>query len=94
MKKFLFLVLIAIICCSSIEEFKPEDFEVLLKGISWEDIKNNVEKVIQWLKDQRLWEPLKKLLLKYGEISAMNLCLKALEEPTCKSIITIIKGYL
>ena len=94
MRKFLCFVLIAMTFCSSIEEFKPEDFEILLKGISWEDVKNNFEKAIQWLKDQRLWEPIKKLLLKYGEEAAMKLCLKALQESTCKSIITVVKGYL
>ena len=94
MKKLLFLVLLTITFCSSIDEFKAEDLEILLKAISWDDVKNNVEKAIQWLKDHRLWEPLKKLLLEVGVSAAMKLCQKRLSESNCKSIINLIKGYL
>ena len=94
MKKLLFLVLIVFAFCSSIEEFKNNDLEILLKGISWDDVKNNVEKAIQWLKDNHLWEPLRKLLLEFGEYAATELCLKGFPESTCKSIINLIKGYL
>ena len=94
MKKFLFLVLIAIAFCSSIEEFKNENLEILLKAISWDDVKNNIENAIQWLKDNHLWEPIRKLILEFGEYAAMTLCLKGFSESTCKSIINLIKGYL
>ena len=94
MKKLLFLVLLAIAFCSTVEEFKNEDLEILLNAISWDDVKNNVEGAVQWLKDRGLWEPLKRLLIQVGEYAAMQLCLKAFSQGTCQSIINFVKQFI
>ena len=94
MKKILFLVLLTIAFCSAVEEFKKEDLEILLNAITWDDVKNNVEEAVEWLKSNGLWEPLKRLLMQISEYAAMQLCQKAFSQDTCQNIISFVKQYI
>ena len=93
MKKLLFLVLIAIAFCTTIEEERPieDELDILLNLPTWEEVKNFFKKAIKWLKDNELWDPLVKLVKKGLKEAAMNLCMKTIkDENDCKSIVDFV----
>ena len=71
MKKFLAILLIAIVACSTIQVVDEEEAELqkLPKWIKkgWAKIKSAFKKVVTFLKDNKLWEPLVKLFSRYGK---------------------------
>ena len=93
MKKLLFLVLIAIVFCTTTEEERPieDELDMLIKLPTWEEVKNFFKKAVQWLKDNELWDPLVKLVKKGLKEAAMNLCMKTIkDENDCKSIVDFV----
>ena len=102
MKKILFVVLIAIIACST--DFAPEVFDdVDLQKFDpkvivdvWKKVKDFVDKAIKFLKENNLYEPLVALVKKYGTKYAYDICVKQhkIEESTCKSIVDFLFGLI
>ena len=93
MKKLLFLVLIAIVFCTTTEEERPieNELDILLNLPTWEEVKNFFNKAVQWLKDNQLYDPLVDLLKKKLKEAAMNLCMKTIkDENDCNSIIDFV----
>ena len=93
MKKLLFLVLIAIVFCTTTEEERPieDELDMLIRLPTWEEVKNFFKRAIQWLKDNELWDPLVKLVKKGLKEAAMNLCMKTIkDENDCKSIVDFV----
>ena len=102
MKKILFVLLIAIIACST--DFAPEDFEdfelekfdpKVIVDI-WKKVKGVIDKAVKFLKENDLYEPLINAVKKYGSIYANQLCVNKLkiEEDTCKSIVDFLFGLI
>ena len=90
MKKFLFIVLIAIVVSSNLDVYD----ELILNGLpdwlvnGWNKIKEYFKKAKQWLVENGFWEPLKKTVEKYGRQAGMKACIKILEkEEPCKTIV-------
>ena len=102
MKKFLFVLLIAIIACST--DFAVEDYDdVDLQKFDpkvivdiWKRVKDVVDKAIKFLKENNLYEPLVDLIKKYGTKYAYQICVNQhkIEETTCKSIVDFLFGLL
>ena len=78
MKKFLAILLIAVIACEAYEE------------ITLESIWNNVQDAIQWLKDHGYWNKLVQLAKTVGKYIAGNLCKKYLDAGICNQILNMI----
>ena len=78
MKKFLAILLIAAIACEAYEE------------ITLEDIWNNVQDAINWLRDHGYLDKIKELAYTVGKYLAKNLCKKYLDENICDQVIDII----
>ena len=94
MKKFLFVLLVAIIASAAVED-------VTLEGW-WDDVveafKKIIEKVkgvIQWLKDNGYWDKLIELLKKYGKPKAIEFCVSLIhKEELCTDIVTILLSFI
>ena len=90
MKKFLFVLLIAVIASAAVEDSSLDTW--------WDDVveafKKVIEKiktVIQWLKDNGFWEPLMRVLEKYGKPKAVEFCVKLIhKEDICTDIVNIL----
>ena len=92
MKKFLALLLIAIVACSTvsvIEEEEEFDFEKLPDWVKkgWSTLLSTFKKVVQYLKDNGLWEPLVNLLKDSGKVAAKELCLKVYDQEFCDELL-------
>jgi hypothetical protein len=99
MKKILFVLLIAIIACSTVEEFDDVELQKFdPKAIAdiWKKVKDVIDKAIKFLKENNLYDPLVALIKKYGTKYAYDLCVKQhkIEEATCKSIVDFLFGFL
>ena len=102
MKKILFLVLIAIIACSQVEQYEPydiEDFDLILEGINirslWNKFKNNASQAKQFLKSIGLYDPLINLLKKYASGYAVNYCTsKGIPNDICQSIVNFLLSFI
>ena len=94
MKKFLFVLLFAVIATSAVEDYN-------LEGV-WDDIiaaiKKIIEKIkaiIQWLKDNGHWDALIELLKKYGKPKAVEFCVKLIhKEELCNDIVTYLLSFI
>ena len=94
MKKFLFMLLVAVIASAAVED-------VTLEGW-WDDVveafKKIIEKVkgvIQWLKDNGYWDTLIELLKKYGKPKAIEFCVSLIhKEDICTDIVTILLSFI
>ena len=91
MKKFLAILLIAIVACStaSVIEEKEIDLEKLpdwvVKG--WSKILETFKKVVEFLKENGLWDQIVSLLKDAGKVAAKKLCLKVYDEEFCDELI-------
>ena len=99
MKKILFVLLIAIIACSTVEEYDDVELQKFdPKAIAdiWKKVKDVIDKAIKFLKENNLYDPLVALIKKYGTKYAYDLCVKQhkIEEATCKSIVDFLFGFL
>ena len=99
MKKILFVLLIAIIACSTVEEYDDVELQKFdPKAIAdiWKKVKDVIDKAIKFLKENNLYDPLVALIKKYGTKFAYDLCVKQhkIEEATCKSIVDFLFGFL
>ena len=99
MKKILFALLIAIIACSTVEEFDDVDlqsFDPQFIIDAWNKVKAVLDKAIKFLKENNLYEPLVDLIKKYGTKYANDFCVnqKKIEESTCMSIVNFLFGLL
>ena len=77
MKKFLAILLIAIVACSTeqkLPEIAKSGLSALLKAF---------KKVVQLLKDIGLWDPAVKFLKEAGLVVPKELCLKVFDEELC-----------
>ena len=93
MKKLLFLVLIAIVFCTTTEEQLPieDELDMLIRLPTWEEVKNFLKKAIKWLKDNELWDPLVNLVKKGLKDAAYKLCMKTIkDEKDCQSIVDFV----
>ena len=94
MKKFLFVLLFAVIATSAVEDYTLEGW--------WDDIiaaiKKIIEKIkaiIQWLKDNGHWDTLIELLKKYGKPKAVEFCVKLIhKEELCNDIVTYLLSFI
>ena len=98
MKKFLFLVLLAVIACTSLEPIEQDDLDIVL-GISfksmWNAVKNNVSQAIKWLKSVGLYDPLIKLIKTAGSYYANNYCTsKGVPSSVCSSIVDFLMSLI
>ena len=99
MKQFLFLVLITVIVCTSVEQYDPEDLEIVLQGLNyktiWNRIKNNVNKAKSWLKSVGLYDPLINCIKQVGGYYAKNYCTsKGIPDSVCSSIFEFLSGLI
>ena len=94
MKKFLFVLLVAFIASTAVEDVTVEGW--------WDDVveafKKIIEKVksvIQWLKDNGYWDKLIELLKKYGKPKAIEFCVSLIhKEELCTDIVTILLSFI
>ena len=94
MKKFLFVLLVAVIASAAVEDVTVEGW--------WDDVveafKKIIEKVkgvIQWLKDNGYWDKLIELLKKYGKPKAIEFCVSLIhKEELCTDIVTILLSFI
>ena len=91
MKKFLAILLIAIVACSSIQVV---DEEVELQKVpdwiknGWAKLKSAFKKVVTFLKENGLWDPLVKVFAQYGKKFAKDMCMKAYDdEKFCDELV-------
>ena len=102
MRKFLFVLLIAIIACSTdfaveeYEDFELQKFDPKVIVEAWKKVKAVFDKAVKFLKENDLYDPLIKAIKKYGIQFANNLCVKQhkIEETTCRSIVDFLFGLL
>ena len=91
MKKFLAILLIAIVACSTVSVVEEEEFDLeklpewIKKG--WSTILKTFKKVVEFLKESGLWDPLVKLLKDKGLPTAKGLCLKVYDEEFCDELV-------
>ena len=93
MNKLLMLFLFAIVATTTVQDFKElEDlvleFEIpdwLING--WNKIKEYLNKAIDWLKENGLYEPLIETIKKYGKAAAIKICTNWTTEEICEQIV-------
>ena len=85
MKKFLAILLIAIVACSTVpveEEKVPEKVKnVLLKLLK------PLKKVVQFLKEKGYWDQVVKFLKATGLIIPKDACVEVYDEETCDELL-------
>ncbi len=88
MKKFLAILLIALIVCETVEE--EIDMNSLFKKI-WKKIKNGFKKAWNWLKKKGILKIIWKVLKTAGKAAATALCSKFVEDASkCDTIISAL----
>ena len=101
MKKFLAILLIAIVACStaSVIEEKEIDLEKLPAWIKkgWSKVLDSFKKVFQLLKQSGIWDRILSILKSAGRSAAQSLCLKLFDLELCDELINgvfikIVKG--
>ena len=90
MKKFLAILLIAIVACSSVSVVEEEEYELelpawLKKG--WSKVKEYIKKVIIMLKGSGYWDLIVEYLKTKGKEYAKKFCLKWYDEEFCDELI-------
>ena len=76
MKKFLVILLIAIVACTTV----PTDEEK-------NKVLETLKKAAQLLKDNGYWDPLVKFLKATGLVVPKELCLKVFDEESCEELL-------
>ena len=99
MKKLLFLLLIAMAFCSSIEEYNLDDSEVMLEGINvrkiWNQVKNKASQAKAFLKAIGIYDGLVKVLKTTGKYYGISYCTsKNIPQDICSSIVDFVLGLI
>ena len=100
MKKLIFLLLIAMVFCSSIEEYNlDDDLEVILEGINvrkmWNQVKKYESKAKAFLKAIGIYDGLIKVLKTTGRYYGINYCTsKKIPQDICSSIVDFLLGLI
>ena len=90
MKKFLAILLIAIVACEAVDDF---DLEGLWKKIkkavksAWDKLSGAVKKAVNWLKDKGIYDLVKDKLIKLGKAAATTFCSAYLSPAVCAPAI-------
>ena len=79
MKKFLAILLIAIVACSEVSVIEEEEFDL-------ESFKGAIQNAIAWLKNHGLWDPILNLLKTAGKAAAYALCTNYVKSNVCNVI--------
>ena len=79
MKKFLAILLIAIIACSNVSVIEEEEF----------DLEKTVQQIITELKNSGKWNEIMHLLKTVGKIAAYTLCKRYAPASACKIILSL-----
>ena len=90
MKKFLVILLIAIVACSSVSVVEEEEFDLELPNWlknGWSKVKEYVKKVIIMLKGSGYWDLIVDYLKTKGKEYAKKFCLKWYDEEFCDELI-------
>ena len=90
MKKFLAILLIAIVACSSVSVAEEEEFDLKLPEWlknGWSKVKEYVKKVIIMLKGSGYWDLIVEYLKTKGKEYAKKFCLKWYDEEFCDELI-------
>ena len=82
MKKFLAILLIAIVACSDVSVIEEREFDL-------ETITGTVNEVIAWLKEHGLWEPLMETLKTAGKVAAYAFCTRYAPASICSTILSL-----
>ena len=82
MKKFLAILLIAIVACSNVSVVEEEEFDL-------EKITGTVNQVVAWLKKNGLWDPLMNTLKTAGKIAAFAFCTRYAPANVCSLILNL-----
>ena len=93
MKKFLAILLIAIVACSTVsadEEGKKFDLEKLPENIknALNTISKPFKKIFQFLKNSGFWDPIANFLKTTGLVVPKELCLKVFDEEFCDELLS------
>ena len=102
MRKLLIILLIAIVACSTVEEFDTDDF--LLEKINfdpkafieaWKKVKDVILKAIKFLKDNGFYEPIVNFLQQKAKPKAMKFCVEKIkDEGICTSIVNFVFKFV
>ena len=84
MKKFLAILLIAVIVCQAVED--EIDMNSWWSNL-WDKIKKAVKKAWNWLKEKGILEKIKNALITAGKYAAMALCKKWFDADVCEGVI-------
>ena len=82
MKKFLAILLIAIVACSNVSVVEEEEFDL-------EKITGTVKEVVAWLKKNGLWDPLMNTLKTAGKVAAFAFCTRYAPANVCSLILNL-----
>ena len=82
MKKFLAILLIAIVACSNVSVVEEEEFDL-------EKITGTVKEVVAWLKKNGLWDPLMNTLKTAGKVAAFAFCTRYADASLCQTIVDL-----
>ena len=100
MNKFLlFVFLLSVVACTTIEEYSSDDLEVILQGIdvktAWNKVKKFAKQARDFLKSIGLWDPLINILKTSGRGYAINYCVsKNIAEAICSSIVDFVLNFI
>ena len=90
MKKFLAILLIAIVACETVDDF---DLEGLWKKIkkavksAWDKLSGAVKKAVNWFKDKGIYDIVKDKLITLGKAAATTFCSAYLSPAVCAPAI-------
>ena len=87
MKKFLVILLIAIIACEAIEQ--DLDLESWLSDI-WKKLTGAVKKAWNWLKGNGILDKIKTILISAGKTAAIALCSTYFTPAVCTTVIGLL----
>ena len=87
MKKFLVLLLIAVIACAAIEQ--DLDLQSWLSKV-WKKLKGAVKKAWDWLTSNGIMDKIKSILWSTGKSAAIALCSTYFTPSICSTIIGLI----
>ena len=82
MKKFLAILLIAMIACSNVSVVEEEEFKL-------EVVIQTVQGAIQFLIKIGVWDLIMNFLKTHGKKFAYNLCVKYIKAGWCKAILKL-----
>ena len=90
MKKFLAILLIAIVACETVDNFDLEGLWKKIKNAvksAWDKLSGAVKKAINWLKDKGIYDLVKSKLIQLGKAAATTFCSAYLSPAVCAPAI-------